>query len=282
MGSWLAVVPGRHGYYILGILLALAIGLLVWQEYRYARKARYAEAIDNLLQIARECCGKPERQTLEECKAGLREMINETAEAFTLITGTRVSACIKQVVTPAGATQYTPRDLYVQDVCRDRKSEETRGKTKNSAPPLKHWIDQNTGYLHLFDGQGGLEGRHFASQDLARKHPYNSTSFAIYGKPLDEPTLRDRLLGRAKWPLPYRSTLTVPIPGVPANHGTYVAGFLSIDSASRRVLLLRYDLPLMETIARLVSPLLERYQQLLRSVPNTLQGLPTPPQVERV
>src|SRR5438046_4851034 len=96
---WKANIPqeAQLGFIFVTLFATAAFVLLLGQEYRYARKARYAETTSNLLNVVtlRE---RDLPATSGHCCEVLNKMVGEVAETFTLLTGTRASACLKQVV----------------------------------------------------------------------------------------------------------------------------------------------------------------------------------------
>ena len=261
LASWLSGAPsgGRHGIIILSTLAGLAGILLVWQEFRYSRKAKYAESLDNIRTMLK-IVAEHSTTTTQECKNLLQLLLAEVAEAFTLSSATRVSAVLKQLVSPNGATLH---DFYVEDICRDPKSSDRAGRTNT-----KHWIDRNTGFKRMFEHVGQAEGKFFYSSDLAKDHHFETTSFETYGRPVPNKGFLDRTT--STWTLPYRSTLTVPLT-ITTGGQPSLAGFLSIDSRARKAFWIRYDLPFLEAVAFLMRPIVDRYQTLAMQNATTLK-----------
>jgi len=109
---------------VLACLLAFEAVLLIWQEYRFSRKARYAEALPNLLELVRLMSGQA-IGTPETCLVTMKSAVREISEALTLATGTRVSVCLKKVVWVASKARGR-----AEDVCRDPKSEDRSARSQ--------------------------------------------------------------------------------------------------------------------------------------------------------
>ncbi|HEX7118851.1 MAG TPA: hypothetical protein VF212_08695 [Longimicrobiales bacterium] len=168
----------RVGMVLVSVFAALALALLVWQEYRYARKTRYAEAINNVLALTRATVDQP-CTTIAECEKILHAVVREAAESFTLITGTRVSACLKMVV--ARETDAGVR-CCVEDVCRDATSASRIGDARAKARVAGaaehvHWIDGNTDFNKLFLNAGRPQGRYYLANFLPSIRHYNNFLF---------------------------------------------------------------------------------------------------------
>jgi hypothetical protein len=101
---------GRVAIIALSSFIAIGGAGVVWQEFRYARKARYAEAFPYLKQIFYETSihnpgtmGSP-----GDIEGICRMIVNRLASAFSLITGTKCSVCIKVLVDSGEAVGARP------------------------------------------------------------------------------------------------------------------------------------------------------------------------------
>jgi len=240
------------------------------------RKARYAEALPYLTRVFAdiakfECVSGIEvRDDIEQvCKA----IVNRLAAAFSLITGTKCSACIKTYIDGPG--EERPR---VATLCRDDASlEREQGPSPLEAwiqylqnpETVSHWIDENTAYRQFF-GRESTPQRCYFSNDLPAEPHYHNTSFKIYGDPPepDDPTIREH-----HWPLPYKSTIVAPIGRltIPGNHYDLV-GFLAVDSRSRDVFSKQYDIDLTLGVADSLFNLVDAHLQLLHAEIQAEQG----------
>ena len=199
--------------------------------------------------------------------------IDRLAQAFSLITGTQCSACIKAMESTSEFAAL-PRDArtrpYVHTLCRDAGSidrefgpaPEERGIYQMEEPPdgFTHFIDQNTDFEHILMSTGTPK-RLFFSNNLPALRGYKNSSFHYYGQPADGSFRRNRT-----WPLPYKSTIVVPISrrSLQLNQAYELKGFLCVDSRSRNVFADRYDLDIMQSIGRTLVPLLERYRAVIQ------------------
>ena len=259
LSSW----EGVAAVCVLGALVMFGSLLLVWQEYRYARKARYAEALHNLHEFARHMTHAVEPQQVE---VALHKAVAELSEAFTLITGTRVAACLKKVIWVENKNR-----CKVEDVCRDPKSGERADKIRKAkdGSVINHWVDTNTAFKRTWIEEGRPQGTNFyLCNDLASEHQYENTSFLAYGEPVSS------WLGFARrWTLPYESTIVVPIVGQEKDKSV-VLGYIALDSSSRHVFDARYDVPFLRIVAEFIGPALDIH--LRGQVSSASAGTDTP------
>jgi hypothetical protein len=257
----------------LAILFLIALlGLLsvfcIWQEYRYARKARYVEALPYLNQIFLEL-NKFENVAsvtkTEEIEYTFRRVVNRLAAALSVITGTMCSVCIKVILTDNHSDP--PRPKVVTVVRDDTSLHRERGKAPveewirdSDDSEVDHWIDQNTAYMQVFT-QPRTPQACFFSNYLPGEKNYLNTSFHIYGGP---PQSKRAIMRNLQWPLPYKSTIVSPIARAGQLRRDYIiAGYLAVDSRSRRVFNRRYDIDLVTGVADCLYSLLHHYTALI-------------------
>lgn len=257
--SWLKIASheGLAAILTLGVLVAFGAVLLVWQEYRFSRKARYAESLPNLLAFAR-AMAVGESLSEDRCKVVMADAVREISEAFSLATGTRVGVCLKKVVleTPSNRCR-------VEDVCRDPKSKDRseRSRSRSDGRAVHHWVDSNTAFKRTWTAAGQPAGaQYFLCNNLPGVTHYENTSFEIYGEPHPQGMMARTFGLRDGWTLPYSSTLVVPVLSATKTEGSAVVlGYLGLDSASVNVFDARYDVPLLRIFAEFLSPVLDQY-----------------------
>jgi hypothetical protein len=254
----------------LGISSLILMIATVWQEYRYARKARYAEVLQYLSQISAETL-KPEPVSsvnrIEEIEAICRLIVNRLSGAFSLVTGTKCSVCIKAVM----AAQSAPALAAAVTLCRDDTSIEREtavSATEAGFPELagdynvEHLITGNTAFSQALKYPWSPRSRCFFSNYLPSETSYQNTSFQIHGP---APTSRWPFVRNFKWPLPYKSTIVCPIGrGQNLQLKYEVVGFLAVDSRSRRVFSNAFDIDVMIGVADSLFNLVNRYRELVK------------------
>ena len=255
-------LEGRFPLYLLSAFVVMFLTALVSQEYRYSRKARYAEAISylNRIYLHIQKLAANHATSSAEIKGGCLLIVNTLATTFSLLTATRCSACIKVIEgarnTGAGG-QFRPK---VVTLCRDETSQERESATVQ----VDHWIDQNTDFEELLKSSGTPQ-RHFFSNYLPGLRRYKNTSLKVYGDPWDinVPLIGD-IIRDITWRLPYKSTVVFPISPQPdpARREYTLAGYLCIDSRSRGAFSRRYDPDLMAGVADCLYEIVHNYRQI--------------------
>ncbi len=247
---------GRMGILVLSSFALALLVLSVLQEFRHARKSRYAETLSYLNQIVVDIqhASIPGTQNPEEIRQVCRHVVNTLAAAFSLVTSTRCSVCIKVLEADLDARPLRPK---VTTLCRDDASMADRTPDHS----VNHWVDQNTDFEQLHVG-AGTPRRYFFSNRLSGVRGYKNTSFDLYGKPWDVgPPVFCDILRDVLWPLPYRSTMVVPISPGPSATGrrSSLAGYLCVDSRSRGAFRRRFDLDLITGVATCLFAMVHRY-----------------------
>lgn len=247
---------GRVGLVFFGLLSFLLLGFVAVQEYRFSRKARYAEALNQIHLIYSICSLRSATKALV---GDFQNICDHLAQAYGLITGTRCSACLKILNQKMDESQVAEPRPFVTTLCRDANSIPSR---QFSDDEITHWLDENTDFEMIFRNLGKPMGRAFLSNNLCRRAGYRNTSFTLYGgEPgyLTIPYL-DLLVRYSTWPLPYKSTIVSPILA-PGSEGSkpHLLGSLCVDSRSRGVFRERYDIEMMCSIAGALYPLLDQW-----------------------
>jgi hypothetical protein len=255
----------RIAIIFLSVFVILVSAAAVWQEYRYARKARYAEALGYIAQVFTAVNARRSEQmsNVEEVTDLCRIVLNRLGRIFSLVTGTRCSTCIKVVVVRDGSERP-----QVATLCRDDTSiERETGRSPIEAwmsdledpNAVQHWIEENTDFAEVFR-RAGTPQLAYISNDLTAEPFYWNTSFKVYGEPK---RTRIPFLRSLTWPLPYRSTVVVPIGGRDNYRQYKLSGYLCVDSGSRYAFSRRYDVPLLTAAGENLNDLVTRYCELV-------------------
>jgi hypothetical protein len=221
-------------------LFALCLGLILYLYFTSRRKLhRYAQAvfyIHYINHIIRDQIAGMEAGKAIDLMDLLQNIVNATADCFSLLTGKRCRCSIHQV----------KPDKDVEIIIRDSVTG-TQYPNTDSEP---HRIEDNTAFDNIWYGKEGSP-RFFVSNDLIkmwRENRYKNSSLAVYGTPE-----KIEILGYTfvtKWPLPYKATIVCPIRYIPKDcmwplltagklaatpeaARPFVWGYLSIDCKSR-------------------------------------------------
>jgi hypothetical protein len=257
---------GKIAIVVLSVYVAVVTLAVVVQEYHYARKARYAEALTHIGRIFVEVEHlNSSSPTADEIENTLTIITSELSNSFSLISSTKCSVCIKKIEEDLEAEVGHPSRPRVGTLCRDGSSP----KRWVSSADAIHWLDRNTDFHALHEAAGTPNGAHFFENYLPWLRNYENTSFQIYRSraPWDTniPVIGS-LLRNIFWPLPYRSTVVVPIhprPGARSTHPRLV-GYLCVDSRSLGAFRRRYDIDLITGVADCLYGPVHRFRQLER------------------
>ena len=237
------------------------LALYIYQQIRYSRRGRYAEAflafhaaIHRLRDIHKDLANLTEldKSKIAYFKFGLSDALTAVASAFSLVTGTRCRACIKTLVIPDGKNtegndQEKSQRVKTTTFCRDRDSYQYH---QWEDKPVS--ISSNSSFRFLFTGKVSPKNRWFFRPNLPQDYPenYDNTSFETYGKPQ-----KIKLFGwfgtwKWRWTIPYRSCIVWPIraltpEGTERNGQLFplqdIVGFFAIDSYEINIFSENYD-----------------------------------------
>jgi hypothetical protein len=200
-------------------LATAAFVLLFIQDMRAARRSRYATSVEERHEVSHAIRDAAAAILLRDASSQdvaphvLRAMKEcAVAEMFTIITGARCRACIKEV-SRADAAVYVPTTDVVSDLHKLKVT--TIGRSGGVPTPADeipvHYVDQNTDFESLFL-QPSL--RWFFSNDLTKLEKYKNSSWQGNGP-------RD-YQATCVWPIQMRNATGA------GNHEIF--GFLCVDS----------------------------------------------------
>jgi hypothetical protein len=230
------------GVIFLGVLSLCFYGQLIFVKFKADRQIRYGQTlsiINDGFSTIHELERKNDYPSADSYIPGFNSLCEKISHAFSIITATACHVTIKIVVFENGRPK-------VQTFCRSSKSRFCSGKK------VDHWIDKNTDFLEVFENIGKRSGYFFFSNRLPFLFDYQNTSFEIHGKPSNNLFMR-----LWKWPLPYKSTIVVPIcPENPTKDD--LVGFLCVDSKAIGSFKKEYDVDLLLGVSSGIYNLISR------------------------
>ncbi|HET6630868.1 MAG TPA: hypothetical protein VFG91_13935 [Woeseiaceae bacterium] len=238
--------------------------------FMYGKKARFSEATKCLHEAthsARDAfrymmwCLNPEEVgfTFEprHFRAEIERCLTATASAFSLTTGVSCRASIKVLAWD----QAGSGGLHVRTLARDTQSA-GRARSEDRDGGRLHRIEENTDFWLIHRRKCSW----FFSGNLPALQHYENSSIPLGWKPGDH------------WPLPYKSTIVLPIRYVytnddrdslcsrEADQGKLdeqdLYGFLAIDAGPRKAFDVRYDVEMGNAIADALVPIFHAYRQI--------------------
>lgn len=230
---------GRVAIYFIGTLLIWYFIESLYLKVRWGRERRYAQTIaiiaggfGEIHRLHREGAN------IERAVVACEKLCDSVASAFTIITGTKCNACIKT--------------MTYEDDCNGAKRAKaitfarSRDQSRNpKANNVRHWIDKNTDFLTILEKIDTPRGEYFFSNSLVFRFGYQNTSFDVYGKIPDN----NWLFRYWRWPLPYKSTIVVPICPSASPASSNLVGFFCVDSREVGAFKKDFDVALIEGVA---------------------------------
>lgn len=241
---------GKLGIYFIGIFAIIFFIQSLYQKIRYSKSAKYGEILPqlnngfaNIHKLMRK-----EDLTIDEAILILRNLLTEVADSFTRITGTKCSTSIKIL---SGVEEGNEQRLEIINLARDLDSENSRKYPKEGDAP--HFVDENTDFLSILKDIDKVNGDYYISNQLPLLYGYKNSSFRYYKDlPEDYGFFPFRAILRwYRWPLPYKSTIVVPIwPGMAREISEEtLVGFLCVDSPNMFAFNRHRDVDIMRGVA---------------------------------
>ena len=139
----------------------------------------------------------------------LASLCNATSTIFSEIHGTNIGVCIKLM------TEVSKEAVIVTHV-RDRYSMKNGRKTGKNEK-VKHYLKDNSDFLYIYEelDQSNSGVIYYYSKDVATDPNYKNSSLHNWKQPTLGWPIVNNLIRKHKWPLPYRSTIVIPI--IPLN-----------------------------------------------------------------
>lgn len=257
---------GNEGQIAVAFLGGLAVYFLVVSVYYqivWGRKVRYAEVLPHInfgfSYVHDELRNAP--PDLDKIAMACERVCTQVTHAFSVIAAAPCSASIKVLAQQESQNQETR--LKVLTLARDQQSSSSR----NYGVHLDHWIEMNTDFKFLLERISSPRGRYFFSNRLPYLSNYQNTSIELYG---GEPKPVHiwgwyHLVRYWQWPLPYKSTIVVPICPAISSKRTQanLIGYLCLDCSRMGAFKKHYDIELMEGVADGLYNLVSQYVKLV-------------------
>ena len=221
------------GVIFLGLFAGFFFFRSLYQRIVWDRAARYGQTLSLINEgfaAIHTLNRRDDTVTRDGIVAACEKLCGKLAQAFSTVTGTACCVTIKMVAIDAAGDE--PKAIAL---CRS--SDE-----RSSSDSVSHPISKNTAFMEIFEHICAPRGKYFFCNNLPLRYRYENTSFQVYGEPDENPLAR-----YWRWPLPYKSTIVVPI--CPDNRadrgGGTLIGFLCVDSNAPLAFRRSYDVDLM-------------------------------------
>ena len=238
--GWIAVM-------FMGVISLYFVAYNFWLLTRYRKKTRYAGAYGpiNIGFSRLHRLRRIDNPTIDQILPELETLCNEVSNAFSKIYGSKIGICIKFIVNDNGRPRCKTlvRDSYSN--AQNRKS--------GTQDTTRHWIDANSDFEFIYSNfdNDNIDTSYYIEKHLPICRDYKNTRLKVGWKPQTYFPIPEYFARRWNWPLPYKSTLIVPIVPLIANDQTQEAirGFLCADSSSEGIFNKYYDVDIMKGVA---------------------------------
>lgn len=226
-------------------ILVLGI-LLIYREYVFSRKARYAEAsffFHKTTHSIRDAFDLTEAENKEGTLLKIQAALDGFSSAISMITGASCRVCIKQILEKNEGEEY-----FTQTFVR---SNTNRYNEKKDSPQE---LFKNSDFFYIVRENADM----YFSNNLKKESAYNNSSWPGVS------TERDAYIKAKKYD--YISSISWPIQGgAPLSEESQknkpeLIGFLCIDSLTKNIFDRRYDKQLGLMFADSLYPLLWQYR----------------------
>lgn len=256
----------------LSAISLISLGTLACREVVLGRKAKFASTLDRqqaasvkikdlycfLIKGLDESQNSEEKErTLRLAKVELKSILDEYSSIFSQLISQRCRICIK-VLCFEGSEPYVytlaRESLSAKECCKD---DAERERTKFDLLNLNNFL------VKMFDNDQPDE-TYFFSNDLTAEKHYEPSSVKFKMIAAKETCS----VNRRKWYLPYKSAMVMPIKQDAredldvAEGQEMIVGFVGIDSPSRWAFSEPSYVPLAQSFASSLFPILRRYAEV--------------------
>jgi len=213
----------------------------LYMKAKWGRERKYAQTIDLLGSGFSELhkLNRVKDYDYQKAITACDKLLSSLATAITMVSGTTCCATIKILVTNETESS-DPDNFKLSTLTFSRSSLQRKTEDKK----VNHWIHQNTDFLEILKNIDKRKGISFFRNWLPFSFGYQNTSFQIYGTPSENVFLR-----YFRWPLPYKSTIVVPICPCDSQNTKNLVGFLCVDSGKLGAFRKNYDVQLIQGVA---------------------------------
>lgn len=178
---------------------------------------------------------------------------------FTKVKGHRIGVCVKLLVDEGGSAILISQ-------ARDKYSKSHNRKT-GSSDETKHSLELNSDFSFIYNNTDSdlNNSSFFHSSDLANESDYRNSRLKDWTCP-KMPFLPKSFVRRKKWPLPYRSTIVVPIWRLDSDYHKKenLRGFLCIDSPKTNTFNESADVEILRGFSDKIAPIIDKLNKLLK------------------
>jgi len=243
---------------VLGVLLLITI----CRDWHYAYKLRRKEMYANLYAELNTANAQIRNAKITDPQTGTNSLMTyceSVSSIFTLLKGHRIGACVKLLC------EDTSGKAIVITQARDCFSNAHNRKT-GSADKTEYTMEANSDFSFIYNNMESdtEDSSFFHSANLVRESDYRNSRLNKW-KVKKIPFIPEYFVRKYTWPLPYKSTIVVPI--IPLNSNSQnidnLRGFLCIDSKNTGVFNIPVDKNILRGMAAELCPIVDEILKVM-------------------
>lgn len=243
---------------ILGGLLTLSMIHDWYYTIQYRKRANYVNLFSEI-NTANSQIRNLDINDVQEATNYLMTYCESVSNVFTSVKGKRIGTCVKLLMDENNSA-------YLLTQARDSYSK-THNRKTGSADKTVHLLESNSDFSFIYKNLDSdiEDSSFFCSQNLLTESEYrNSRLNDWHLKKI--PLIPNWIIKYYTWPLPYKSTIVVPI--FPLNRELQskekLRGFLCIDSPKPHIFNMPEDKEILRGMAAELCPIIDKLQDLIR------------------
>lgn len=242
--------------FFLGVISLFFLGYSIYLIMHTRKRIRYTGLLSELnegFSLIHELDRRGDNMSKNEVYERFEWVCTSISRAFSVVHGHHIGVCIK-LVFKEDNTHNQDRGMAIT-FCRDSKSSRAKGRLVGPSDKTNHWISGNSDFNFIFtNSENGRQGvNYFFSNHLPPLANYQNTNLDRFSWPPKRLgfVFLDAVNRTRQWPLPYKSTIVVPLCPLSRNSDIDkgLRGYLCIDSPNSNVFNEAYDVEILRGVA---------------------------------
>lgn len=247
---------------ILTVLFLLLFAIFLNRFMIHKRYTNGYHVISEAFSISHKLRDSEEINDLPKSIERLQDFCTKISQAYTKFTNTQTSVCIKLF-----CIEEVSSNIYIKTLCRDNRSKENPKRIQPENDKCTHYLSENTDFKNILENaeKNGEEYKYYISNALPFEDFYRNTRLDMNNYPpkCSIPIIKE-IKRYFSWPLPYKSTITVPI--IPLTdeiiEKNKIIGYLCIDSNNIGAFKSKYDVKIFRGIADGLYPTIKKLTEI--------------------
>lgn len=236
----------------LGSLLTLSMFHDWIYTIKYRKRANYINLFSEI-NTANSLIRNLDIKDVQEATNYLMTYCESVSNIFTSVKGKRVGVCIKLLMDDNN-------NAYLLTQARDSYSK-THNRKTGSADKTIHLVESNSDFSFIYKNLDSdiEDSSYFCSQNLLREDDYRNSRLNDW-RLKKIPLVPSYLVKYFTWPLPYKSTIVVPIFPISRELQSKekLRGFLCIDSPNINTFNMPEDKEILRGMAAEICPIIDK------------------------